>query len=438
MQAYFGDVLKEMNDASDEFISDFDFSITEDLGSAILSAVIGICNVIRENKDEINEFIQELVGSLSEIIERLPEIAERLLPSVLEFFEKLLDKLPQLLDFIPTALSFLTFLIEHLPEIMTGLGVVEGVFKGGELLANIAEILIALQVLATTLGTTLPAMASTAGGAILTFATGPVGIAIAVIGVLVGLFVALYNNSEKFRDACNRVADVLGGALSEALNSIKESFTRVGEALGIVNDETTDAQSGFEDLATFLVETLGGAIVVIVNFLEAFINNIALSIEQLVAMKDIVVEFFKAVGSGDWTAFNNSVAKWWNLEMDQIINNMDWMNEVIEDWDAGQKSPGSSHNSNNGTNHGGGGVTFGEAEVDEQDLNLISGVEYNMKDILANMDNVNNNINKYVTPVINNNTPVFYNNFYSPDNIDADTIYRQERDMLDEALFSTP
>lgn len=65
-----------------------------------------------------------------------------------------------------------------------------------------------------------------------TFLTGPVGIAITVIGMVIALLVVLYNKSETFRNAVNRAFEQIKNALMNAWETIRPALEQLGQALG--------------------------------------------------------------------------------------------------------------------------------------------------------------------------------------------------------------
>ena len=426
LKGYFGEALAEINDLSNEFISEFDFSLIDEIGSVIRDVVIEVCNIVRDNKELILELIEGLSEFIIKLAEYLPEFVENVLPKIAEFIGTLIEKIPMFFNLIPTLTTFITFVINNLPLIMGILYGIQAVFSVVAIASEIGAIVIAFQVLATMLGTTIPAMVATAGAAIAGIA-GPVGIAIAVISALIIFFVTLYNRSEEFRESIKKVANILSGSLKEAAESIGDSFDRLLNVLGLTNNETDRARSNFGRVASVIAETLGGALVVIINTFEAFIERMVIMVEQIKTFKDIVVSVFSALKSGDWSAVTANLQKFANLAVEQFKVKANIIYETIEEWDGATTKTKEEKNTTTNKNK----VSLTAP--------LVSNSNYDFNDIMANVNNVNKTVSNSKTPVVNNNNKnVTSNNyFYSPDPIDSRTIYKNQRNMLNEALFTT-
>ena len=435
MQGYFGEALAEINDVSNEFIEAFDFDVIDDLGSTILDVVVEICNIFRDNKELILEVIYKFLEFIKTLIEYLPTIINDLLPAAAEFSGKVIDKLIGLTNYIPAISELFGLVLTYLPEIMSVLYFIQGLFSALNIVAIVGGIIIAFQTLAPILSTVVPAAASAAAGA-LSFLAGPIGIVIAAIGVLITCFVVLYNKSEIFRAKVNEVAGLLKGAFLEAIESIRAALKRMADALGLTTDKTKESDDAIGNFAATIVEVLGGAFVVIINVIEGFVESIAITIEQVKALANVVSSFFQALNSGDFSQVKASLDKVAALSIQKWTMSSKIMHEVIDEWDGKKKSNTTTK------------TTSTNKTI--QDLSLVSGVDYNYNDILANanLNNynnilananaVNNNVSKSTTPVVNNNNKAITANnyYYSPKAIDERTASKYTRDTLKEACFS--
>lgn len=186
--------------------------------------------LIQKHGLEIEKLIQNFCVFLSELIGLLPQLVDTILPKIIDLLNNLMEKAPGFIEkFAPLAIDFISFILEHLPTILTilySLKAIIGVLKTVLAGLGIATLLSKLGILSSSLASIGGVISSiggglaSAGGAIAAFATGPVGIVIAVISAIIGLVVLLYKKCEPFRNFINNL-----------WNSIKEFFSNLGESI---------------------------------------------------------------------------------------------------------------------------------------------------------------------------------------------------------------
>jgi len=210
-----------------------------------------------------------------------------------------------------------------------------------------------------TAATWLQATATRALGAAMAFATGPIGIAIAVIGLLVAAFIVAYKNSETFRDIVNGVwTSIQAGAswvvdwfTNTAWPAMKTAFQAIADAaLWLWNNGIKPAWEGISaavDLAIFLVKGYINAWVVVIQWL----------VDQVVDMKDRIVTNWGNLRDGigaavDWirdkilspfgtfvtvtvpgwfTASKDAVGRAWDAVKDKVSGPISWVMQYVFD-----------------------------------------------------------------------------------------------------------
>ena len=117
--------------------------------------------------------------------------------------------------------------------------------------------------------------------------TSPVGIAVAVIGVLVAAFITLWNTSEDFRNAIGAVFEQVGKAFSDFWNTLQGLFP-VLQQFGTIFDALGAAWQGFCDLIA------GPIIISVFQTIGNFISGLLQTLSGL-------IEFLTGIFTGDWS-----------------------------------------------------------------------------------------------------------------------------------------
>ena len=412
LQSYFGEALEEANSLSNEFIDSFDFSIIDEIGQAIKTTILQICNIIRNNKDLILILISSLSNFIIQLIEYLPEFVENILPELLELVILFLEKAPALLELIPSITDLISFIIDNLPAIMGFLYSIQIIFSGLSAAFEIGSIILAFKILASLLGTTIPAMAGAAGSAIAGLA-GPIGIAIGVISLLITFFVTAYTKSEFFRNELGKLADKISGALSEAISSITDEFEEFKDILNLTDEKVDLLGEGLGILASGISGIIGDSLILIINIFEGIVQHVMYTIELFDLFGKIVRGTFTAIKTGDWSDVIANVAKAMETKLKDIFLPV---NVLLESFDEMEN----------------------KTQVTRVEATKTPFVDIDIDKLMADVDNFNNSVNNNKTPIINNDYKLVTSNnyFYSPKALDERTILKNDRYLLDEALFS--
>jgi len=170
-----------------------------------------------------------------------------------------------------------------------------------------------------TLGTTLAGIPAVAGlastamtilGGAFTFMTGPIGIAIAAIGAVVGAFVLLWNKSEAFRNFWIGLWEGIKNTVSVVIDAVVGAFNSFVEFLsGIpakVNQFIQVAINFFKELPYNIGYLLGLGLGHIIKFgIDAF-NWVTTEIPKII---DGIVDFFSQLPSKIWDWLVNAFTK---------------------------------------------------------------------------------------------------------------------------------
>lgn len=163
-----------------------------------------------------------------------------------------------------------------------------------------------------TLGTTLagiPAVVSavsaagTALGAVFTFITGPIGIAIAAIGAIVAGFIALWNNCEEFRNFWINLWENIKTGLENAWSSISTFFTET--IPGAFTNLLTTIQGWWNNVVTFITN-IPTYVSQIIQSVITFFNELPYKIGYAIGeMLGHIIKF----GQDAWTWVTTEVPK---------------------------------------------------------------------------------------------------------------------------------
>lgn len=157
-------------------------------------------------------------------------------------------------------------------------------------------------------------------GSALTLLTGPVGIVIAAIGVLVGVIVWLWNTNEGFRNACIRawesIRDAVGGAIQGLISWLQDLWSKIQETLEPI-------MPILKRLGEIASQVLGVIFVVAINSLVTVITalwtvvSIAFTaigaiisgmIQWIVGIFTAFIQFLSGDFSGAWQTLQTTIS----------------------------------------------------------------------------------------------------------------------------------
>ena len=227
---------------------------------------------------------QNLLTGLADGNQEIGPLIDNFINSVATAWENLKPRIKQTVDGIKQAISEIWSkrgdIKKEIPELEPIINAMEWIINNKELvIGSITAIIGAMAVgkVATfvntmvTLGTTLAGIPAVAGlcssamtmlGTAFTFMTGPIGIAIATVGALVGAFVVLWNKSEGFRNFWKGLWDGLKDVVSKAVDKIVSVFNKVVDFI----------KNNWQGLLLLIVNPFAGAFKLLYDNCEGFRN----------------------------------------------------------------------------------------------------------------------------------------------------------------------
>lgn len=178
-------------------------------------------------------------------------------------------------------------------------------FIGGSMLVWFAKLKVAVGFLSTS----FPAL-----GGVFTALTGPVGIVIGIIALLVGAFVIAWNTSEGFRNAVTAIWESIKNTISFAVQTVSNTITRIfGSVVAwwkANNEEIAAAVNAIWNgkIGQFIRDAMGviqgiivGVWTAIKGITEGVWTAISAVIEGALRVIQGLIKFVLGVLSGDWS-----------------------------------------------------------------------------------------------------------------------------------------
>lgn len=258
-------------------------AILEDVGDRFsfvgdwISSFINNLATVTEITDESGNTIKVYGGILGELKNKLDSLSPEQLQSIAKTILGLAGAGPILLA-VGKGFNIISSTFGGLSSVANGIGIISkaiGVFKG-----------------TTTSSVTSVNMLAKA----FSFLTGPVGIAIAVIGAVIALLVLLYKKSETFRNSVNKAFEQIKNALMRAWKKIKPALEKLGEAFGKLLES-------LGPVGEFLINVLGVAFEVLGNVLAFIIDIVADVITVFIELVTNIIVFFTDTIPNVWKTF---------------------------------------------------------------------------------------------------------------------------------------
>lgn len=275
-------------------------TLFEDNGIKVTQALANMNDSFNRNIDSMQKMKEikynDLGSAFSGIGKQLTSglidpITTKVLPILNEFANWVQQNMPQIQATISKAIDIAIPLFEGLgntikftldnanwlvPVLLTLTGAIAGLKVIGGAVTTFAELKNIL--------TPLIGLIGGAGGAgglagVLTAITGPIGIAIGAIALLVGAFVFAYNNSQTFRDNVNFIFNQIKDIISGVIDNIKTIITV------------------FVQLAQQIWKEHGNEIMNIINLAFSFIASIITTTLNIISN---VIKVVTGIIKGDW------------------------------------------------------------------------------------------------------------------------------------------
>jgi hypothetical protein len=215
-------------------------------GQAISDSIPGLMNLARTIMPALGDAMKNLAPVLPKLVDAFTpwgNLLALLLPHLGSLIEKLAPMAPLLLAVV-TAMKLIGVAVTIWNAAMFAASVSQGIFAAatGQSAATLGANTIALTahriaLIAGSVASNVAAVATTALGAALRFAMGPIGLIITAVAALAAGLVWLYKNNETFRNFVTVAWEVIQLAISYAWNNvIKPVFEALTSALGAVGD----------------------------------------------------------------------------------------------------------------------------------------------------------------------------------------------------------
>lgn len=209
----------------------------------------------------------KMLVSLEPLGKKLIEAVEKAMPSI----EKLIEGITKIVEKFSSLSPAQQDLVLKFALVVAAIGPVVSIIGkvitiGGTLMSTIGSI-------STAIGAA--GGASGALGAAFTVLTGPVGIIIAALAGLIGVFVALYKNNDDFKNTVNSAWNEIKNVIGGIINGLKELFGAFIEfAKQIWSQYGTDIINIISNIFTIITTVIKTALDVIKNIISIAINLI--------------------------------------------------------------------------------------------------------------------------------------------------------------------
>ena len=248
-------------------------------------------------------------GRISTLKDNFNVMVGTLTESLMPTFEKIVDKLSEVVEWFSN-------LDEGTKETIMNVLLVVGAI--GPLLIIVGKVVSAIGTVIsvfTKLKTIITASATAMKvlGAVGTFLTGPVGIVIAVVGALIGIFVLLWNKCDWFREFWINLWEKIKEIVGIAVEWIKTAFNNFMEFLGTIATWIND--NVIQPTISFFTALWDG-IVAVFNGIKTFIENVLIVIIAIfVTAFDLITKPFRMI----WDACKDTVMSVFNAIKDFIV-----------------------------------------------------------------------------------------------------------------------
>ena len=259
-------------------------------GKTATAGMLAVINSTDEAYDSLEQSIKNANGAAGETAKgRLENLNGQLtlLKSAIEAIAIRIGDfvLPYLKQFVEWA--------QKLADKLNGMSdeQLKAILKNVAMVASIGPMLIVFGKLIGIVGTVIKVfMAVSKAGGLISVITGPVGLVIAAIAVLVGIVLLVRKNFDTFKQSLSRFSPVFD-RIKAHIHSIKETFTTFQES----------TKGPREALAKFFEQTLVRAIGTAVGVISSIVGIVVGVVDGVIKVLTGIITFITGVFTGDWS-----------------------------------------------------------------------------------------------------------------------------------------
>lgn len=284
---------------------------TKAVSAAWQNLLTGIADGNQEVGPLVDTFVETVATAWENLKPRIKEAIKGIKQAISELWEnrgKIKEDFPELAPII----NAFEWIIDNKELVIGAITAILGAMVVGK----VATFINTMVTLVTTLAG-IPAVAGLAStamtvlGGAFTFMTGPIGIAIAAIGAVVGAFALLWNKSEGFRDFWKNLWEGIKKTVSSAIDSVISFFKKLPDN---VNKLVQDTIKFFSELPNKIGYLIGLVLGHILKFgVDAF-NWVTTEVPKII---EGIIKFFSELPGKIWNFLVNAYEKvtTWGINM---------------------------------------------------------------------------------------------------------------------------
>lgn len=270
--------------------------------------------------DTLNGQVSKLKKTFQEL---LGELTSSLIPTIKKFGNSLQELLDKFKNLSPEQKEMIT----RIGLIVAALGPALVII--GKIVSGLGSIFLVGGKLVGILGALFTKIGGISGA--LTVLTGPVGIIIGVLGGLVAIFVALWNNSESFRNSIIQIGQSMVNTFNE---HIKPALDTLMETLSTFWNDILMPLIGW--LASTFGPVFEGVFTTIGNIVAWIFNNIGIAVQTAIGTFKGLINFIAGVFTGDWerawSGISQIFGSIFNGLKGLVVTPLNWIIDRINDF----------------------------------------------------------------------------------------------------------
>lgn len=233
-----------------------------------------------------------LNGKISQLKKTFQDLLGELSESLMPIIDKLTTKLQGVVNWFKS-------LDDNQKQTVTKIGLI--ITAAGPLLVIIGKIISfggTLFTIGSKIASLIGSISAGTGGlsAVLTALTGPIGIVVGVIAGLTAAFVALWNNSESFRNSIKEIGDSIVQTYNEHIKPTIDNIVEIFSMLwnDILHPIIDNIAKAFGPIFAQIFITAG-------KIIAGVFDNISIVLQAITGALKGLIQFITGVFTGDWS-----------------------------------------------------------------------------------------------------------------------------------------